>query len=160
MLGLLGHLEWKVTIISSNFLALMLIITMSMNIHLVVRYRELFRDQPSASQPELVIMTVKHMLKPCFYTAITTIIAFSSLVISGIRPVIDFGLMMTIGLVVVFLTSFSLFPALLVLTKKQVLRTGDSINYPLTVKLGQFTESHGKAVLLICLLYTSPSPRD
>ena len=58
MLGLLGHLEWKVTIISSNFLALMLIITMSMNIHLVVRYRELFRDQPSASQPELVLMTL------------------------------------------------------------------------------------------------------
>ena len=61
MLGLLGHLEWKVTIISSNFLALMLIITMSMNIHLVVRYRELFRDQPSASQPELVLMTIKHL---------------------------------------------------------------------------------------------------
>ncbi len=150
MLGLLlGHLGWKVTIISSNFLALMLIITMSMNIHLVVRYRELFRDQPNASQSDLVLMTIKHMLKPCFYTAITTVIAFSSLVISGIRPVIDFGLMMTIGLIVVFLTSFSLFPALLVMTKKRVLRTGDSINYPLTVKLGQLTEKYGKAVLMI-----------
>ena len=149
MLGLLGHLGWKVTIISSNFLALMLIITMSMNIHLVVRYRELFRDLPNASQSELVLMTIKHMLKPCFYTAITTIIAFSSLVISGIRPVIDFGLMMTIGLIVVFLTSFSLFPALLVMTKKRVLRIGDSINYPLTVKLGELTEKYGKAVLII-----------
>ena len=152
MLGLLGHLGWKVTIISSNFLALMLIITMSMNIHLVVRYRELFRDQPNASQSELVLMTIKHMLKPCFYTAITTIIAFSSLIISGIRPVIDFGLMMTIGLIVVFLTSFSLFPALLVMTKKRVLRTGDSINYPLTVKLGKLTEKYGKAVLVISMV--------
>jgi hypothetical protein len=149
MLGLLGLLGWKVTIISSNFLALMLIITMSMNIHLVVRYRELYRDYPEASQRDLVRLTVQNMARPCFYTAITTIIAFASLVISGIRPVIDFGLMMTVGLIVVFLTSFTLFPTLLLLTKKTTLKREDSNSYPLTAVLGRFTENHGRAVLVV-----------
>ena len=73
MLGLLGLVGWKVTIISSNFIALMLIITMSMNIHLVVRYRELFRDHPEASHYDLVRLTIHNMVLPCLYTAVTTI---------------------------------------------------------------------------------------
>ncbi len=149
MLGLLGLLGWKVTIISSNFLALILIISMSMNIHLVVRYRELYRDYPNASQLDLVRLTIQNMARPCFYTAITTIIAFASLVISGIRPVIDFGWMMTIGLVVVFLTSFTLFPSLLLLTKKSTLKKEDGNTYPLTAILSRFTENHGKTVLIV-----------
>ena len=149
MLGLLGLVGWKVTIISSNFIALMLIITMSMNIHLVVRYRELFRDNPDADQYELVRLTVQHMARPCFYTAVTTIIAFMSLVLSGIKPVIDFGWMMTIGLAVLFLTSFTLFPALLIMTKKVALARPEGANYPFTAVLGRFTEKHGTVVLVL-----------
>ena len=151
MLGLLGLLGWSVTVVSSNFVALMLIITMSMNIHLVVRYRELFHDHPQADQFELVSLTVRHMAQPCLFTAVTTIIAFTSLVISDIQPVIDFGWMMTISLAVVFITSFTLFPALLVLTKKTDMARPDSDNYPLTDKLGRFTENHGTLVLILAL---------
>jgi len=149
MIGLLGLLGWSVTVVSSNFVALMLIITMSMNIHLVVRYRELFRDHPQASQFELVSLTVQHMAQPCFFTAITTITAFSSLVLSEIQPVIDFGWMMTISLVVVFVTSFTLFPALLVLTKKSELALADREHFPLTAMLGRFTEKRGALVLIL-----------
>jgi len=122
MLGLLGWLDWKVTVISSNFVALMLITTMSMNLHLVVRYREIFRDHPAASQYELTRRTVREMFLPCFYTAFTTVIAFTSLVVSDIKPVIDFGWMMVLGLAVLFVTSFTLFPALLVLLPRRPLR--------------------------------------
>ena len=115
MIGLLGLVGWNVTVISSNFISLMLIITMSMNVHLIVRYRQLRNDFPEQSQYELVLNTACKMVWPCFYTALTTIMAFSSLVVSGIKPVIDFGWMMTIGLSVTFLTSFILFPALLML---------------------------------------------
>jgi predicted RND superfamily exporter protein len=152
MLGLLGLLGWSVTVVSSNFIALMLIITMSMNIHLVVRYRELFRDFPEASQFELVSLTVRHMAQPCLFTAITTVIAFSSLLISDIQPVIDFGWMMTISLVVVFVTSFTLFPALLALTKKSQLARADRETYPFTASLGRFTEKFGGAVLILAVL--------
>lgn len=152
MLGLLGHVGWKVTIISSNFIALMLIITMSMNIHLVVRYRELFRDHHDADQFELTRLTVRHMAQPCLYTAVTTIIAFTSLVVSDLKPVIDFGWMMTIGLAVVFMTSFTLFPALLVMTQKRELSRAEGDSYPFTAVLGRFTERFGTLVLVLSLL--------
>ena len=148
MIGLLGLLNWKVTVISSNFVSLMLIITMSMNIHLIVRYRELHRDLPNASQFELVRATMAHMVRPCFYTATTTIIAFASLVFSGIKPVIDFGWMMTIGLSVVFITSFTLFPSLLLQFAKKPLRVPEGDQYRFTEVLGRFTERFGTVVLV------------
>lgn len=152
MLGLLGIVGWNVTVISSNFVALMLIITMSMNIHLVVRYRELFRDHPEADQFELVKLTTQHMVRPCLYTALTTIIAFASLVVSDIKPVIDFGWMMTIGLAVVFLTSFLLFPSLLMMTPRRPLGRPEGANYPFTAMLGRFTERHGPLVLILAVV--------
>ena len=115
MIGVLGLTGWKVTVISSNFLALMLIITISMNIHLTVRYRQLHRDFPELSHQELVATTLRRMVWPCLYTALTTIIGFGSLVFSGIKPVIDFGWMMSIGLAVTFATAFTLFPAVVLL---------------------------------------------
>ena len=115
MIGVLGLVGWKVTVISSNFLALMLIITISMNIHLTVRYRQLHRDFPELSHHELVATTLRRMVWPCLYTALTTIIGFGSLVFSGIKPVIDFGWMMSIGLAVTFAAAFTLFPAVVLL---------------------------------------------
>ena len=115
MIGVLGLVGWKVTVISSNFLALMLIITISMNIHLTVRYRQLHRDFPGLSHHDLVATTVRRMVWPCLYTALTTIIGFGSLVFSGIKPVIDFGWMMSMGLAVTFITAFTLFPAIVLL---------------------------------------------
>ena len=115
MIGMLGLVGWKVTVISSNFLALMLIITISMNIHLTVRYRQLHRDFPELSHRDLVATTVRRMVWPCLYTALTTIIGFGSLVFSGIKPVIDFGWMMSIGLAVTFMTAFTLFPSIVLL---------------------------------------------
>ena len=115
MIGMLGLVGWKVTVISSNFLALMLIITISMNIHLTVRYRQLHRDFPDLSHHDLVATTVRRMVWPCLYTALTTIIGFGSLVFSGIKPVIDFGWMMSIGLAVTFVTAFTLFPSIVLL---------------------------------------------
>jgi len=115
MIGLLGWVGWQVTVISSNFISLMLILTMSMNVHLVVRYRQLALDRPGSSHRELVLATMCKMVWPCFYTALTTILAFGSLVFSSIKPVIDFGWMMSIGLAVTFAVSFLLFPAALTL---------------------------------------------
>jgi len=126
MIGVLGLIGWKVTVISSNFLALMLIITISMNIHLIVRYRQLNRDYPDDDQVALVGTTTHKMVKPCLYTALTTIMGFSSLVVSEIKPVIDFGWMMSAGLAVTFITSFLLFPTLLlVMGKKESDSTGE-----------------------------------
>ena len=106
MIGVLGFVNWDVTVISSNFISLMLILTIAMNVHLAVRYKQLCSEMPNSTQSEIVFLTTRKMVWPCLYTALTTICAFTSLVFSGIKPVIDFGWMMTIGLSVTFLTSF------------------------------------------------------
>jgi predicted RND superfamily exporter protein len=153
MMGVLGLSGWNVTIISSNFLALMLIITISMNIHLIVRYRQLNRDRPDDDQLALVRTTTHKMVKPCLYTALTTVIGFGSLVVSDIKPVIDFGLMMSAGLAVTFVTSFLLFPTLLmVLGKTQSKPTVDSDRFLIPAYLARLTETQGNKILLLAVI--------
>jgi predicted RND superfamily exporter protein len=113
MLGILGALDWRMTVISSNFVAVLLIITLAIAIHLVVRYRELHALEPEGDLHERVRESMGLMVVPCFYTSITTIVAFMSLVVSGIQPVIDFGLMMTVGIAVGLLLAFILVPCLM-----------------------------------------------
>jgi len=117
MVCLLGLLNWPISVVSSNFLSLLLIITLSLNIHLIVRYRELAKLHPEFDQFKLVHETVSSKFIPCLYTALTTIVAFASLIVSGIRPVIDFGYIMCLGIMVALLTTFILFPALALLLK-------------------------------------------
>ena len=152
MFGLLGLVGWKVTIISTNFVSLMLILTMSMNIHLVVRYRELLRDHPDLDQFELVRRTVAEMARPSLYTVLTNIIGFGSFVLCDIKPVIDFGWMMSIGLLVAFLCTFMLFPALLVMTARKPLTRPEAQGYAFTESLARLTERHGKAILTVSLV--------
>ena len=150
MMGVLGLAGWKVTVISSNFLALMLIITISMNIHLIVRYRQLNRDKPDDDQLALVRTTIHKMVKPCLYTALTTIIGFSSLVVSDIKPVIDFGWMMSAGLAVTFVTSFLLFPTLLLVMGKSGSKPkADSDRFALPAFLARLTETQGNKILVL-----------
>lgn len=119
MLGYVSWLDWRLTVISSNFVALLLITSLAIIIHLVVRYREYLTENPEWSREELVVATVKFMVRPCLYTSLTTMVAFMSLVVSDIRPVIDFGWMMTMGLVVALSLAFLVLPSLLVLLPKQ-----------------------------------------
>ena len=113
MTGLLGLLGWKVTVISSNFIALMLILTMAMNIHISTRFLQLQNNFPNLTHFEIISMTTKKMFWPIIYTVLTTICAFLSLVFSGIKPIIDFGWMMTFGLITSFIITFTLLPTLL-----------------------------------------------
>ena len=113
MMGLLGILGWKVTVISSNFIALMLILTMAMNIHMSTRFLQLRKDYPTKNNFEIISLTTNKMFWPILYTVLTTIFAFLSLIFSGIKPIIDFGWMMTFGLITSFIITFSLLPTLL-----------------------------------------------
>jgi len=113
MMGLLGILGWKVTVISSNFIALMLILTMAMNIHMCTRFLQIRKDFPSKNNFEIISLTTNKMFWPILYTVLTTIFAFLSLIFSGIKPIIDFGWMMAFGLVTSFVITFTLLPTLL-----------------------------------------------
>ena len=113
MTGLLGLLGWKVTVISSNFIALMLILTMAMNIHMSTRFLQLKKNYPELKNSEIILMTTSKMFWPILYTALTTICAFLSLILSEIKPIIDFGWMMSLGLITSFIITFTLLPTLL-----------------------------------------------
>jgi predicted RND superfamily exporter protein len=152
MFGYLGLVQWKVSVVSSNFTSLLLIMTLSLTIHLIERYFELQMENRDADQHYLVLETVKTKALPSLYTALTTIVAFGSLMLSGIRPVIDFGYMMAIGICVAFLISFTLFPSALILLKpKLTLRTHDFTGF-LTRVFSHVVESHGKPVLILYIV--------
>ena len=113
MIGFLGLVGWKVTVISSNFIALMLILTMAMNIHLSVRYLQYRKENPDVTNNQALQWTSEKMFWPILYTVLTTICAFLSLIFSGIKPIIDFGWMMTVGLLVSMSVTFTLLPSVL-----------------------------------------------
>ena len=142
MIGLLGLIGWKVTVISSNFIALMLILNMAMNIHVTVRFLQLKKEFLEITKSEAVLQASKKMMLPILYTVLTTICAFLSLVFSGIKPIIDFGWMMTLGLVVSFLVTFLLLPSLINLLSSEneivINRTEKSI---ITNTLASFTKN-------------------
>ena len=143
MMGLLGLFGWKVTVISSNFISLQLIITMAVSIHLIVRYRELLRTHPEKDQRQLILETVILMLTPCLYAALTTIAGFGSLLLCNILPVRSFGWMMSAGIVVSLVITFIFFPAALMLMHKVPPHVKKERRVSLTAALARFTNAHG-----------------
>ena len=141
MLGILGFIGWKVTVISSNFIALMLILNMAMNIHVTVRFLQLKKEFKELSKSEAVLETSKKMFKPILYTVLTTICAFLSLIFSGIKPIIDFGWMMTAGLTVSILVTFFLLPSLLsIFSSDNDVDVKDTEKSQITSALGNFSK--------------------
>ena len=149
MIGILGICGWEVTVISSNFISLQLIITMALTIHLIVRYRELQVGNPEWSQMELVKETVFSKFIPCLYTTLTTVAGFSSLLICDILPVITFGMMMSVGLVVSLIVTFLLFPAILCLIPKGKFGEDRQFCSGFTRFLANVTQNNAKTVFIV-----------
>ncbi|MCP4188136.1 MAG: MMPL family transporter, partial [Gammaproteobacteria bacterium] len=149
MMGYLGWMQWPVTVVSSNFVSLLLIITLSLVIHLIVRYRELAELNTETTQFDLISETVRSKFVPCIYTAITTMVAFGSLLVSGIRPVIDFGWMMVIGISISFVLAFTLFPAVLVLLPRQNHNSKLGLTTGIINTLANFVHHHRNLTLVL-----------
>tara|TARA_B100000700_G_C15022989_1_gene846713 strand:- start:163 stop:2541 length:2379 start_codon:yes stop_codon:yes gene_type:complete len=152
MLGILGLLGWKVTVISSNFIALMLILTMAMNIHMSTRFLQLRRNFTKLKKSQILLMTTKKMFWPILYTILTTICAFLSLIFSEIKPIIDFGWMMTMGLVVSFLITFSLLPTLINFIDDKNINIKENQNSKITYFLANKSIYNKSLILLITVL--------
>ncbi len=149
MFGLLGWLGWEVTVISSNFISLQLIITMAISIHLIVRYRELLAQSPQEPNRRLILDTVRLKLKPCVYAVLTTVAGFGSLVFCDILPVITFGWMMIVGLFVSLIVTFLIFPAVLILMPKDKPPVKREWQFSVTSVTAKLTEAHGIPIMII-----------
>ena len=139
MVGFLGLMNWKVTVISSNFIAMMLILTMAMNIHISTRYIQLVKTHSDLNNYEILKIATSKMVWPILYTVLTTICAFLSLIFSGIKPIIDFGWMMTFGLLTSLIITFTLLPTLLNFVQNSNVSLSKENDSKITSYLGIFT---------------------
>ena len=152
MMGLLGLLGWKVTVISSNFIALMLILTMAMNIHMSTRFLQIRKYNPNKDNFEILSLTTNKMFLPILYTVLTTIIAFLSLIFSGIKPIIDFGWMMTFGLITSFIITFTLLPTLLNFTPIENISVKETKESLITSFLGSLSLNYQTVIFSISIV--------
>ncbi|MGY8785099.1 MAG: efflux RND transporter permease subunit, partial [Pseudomonadales bacterium] len=151
MVGVLGLMDWRVTVVSSNFISLLLIITISLTVHLTVRYRELRATRHYTNHDKLLRHSVLSMFRPCLYTALTTAVAFGSLIVSGILPIITFGWMMMMGVATALIVVFTLFPAILSIIKRDESKISPNLRLNLTSALADVTAKLDNKILYIYL---------
>ena len=149
MVGILGLMDWRVTVVSSNFISLLLIITISLTVHLMVRYRELRATRHYSNHAKVLRHSVKSMFRPCFYTALTTAVAFGSLIVSGILPIITFGWMMMMGVATALMVAFTLFPAVMSSLKEDDTIFSSDLRLNLTSALAKITDNFKGKILVI-----------
>jgi len=152
MTGLLGLLGWKVTVISSNFIALMLILTMAMNIHVSVRYLQIKKENTDLKNKDIILIATKKMFWPILYTVLTTICAFLSLIFSEIKPIIDFGWMMTLGLITSFIVTFTLLPTILNFLSKDETNVKEESDSLITKLLSNVAINNSKTIFSVTIL--------
>ena len=150
--GLISWLGWKVTVVSANFIALLMIIGISLTVHLVVRYREIASKFNDLSHDDVLKKTLSQMFLPCLYTALTTMVAFASLIISDIRPIMDFGLLMVLSISIAFIVSFVFFGSLSSLMGKNLKDTKIDYSSGFTTWINSLVVRFKNIILLISLL--------
>ena len=147
-MGVVGWFNWKVTVVSANFVSILMIISISLMVHLIVRYQELGIFNKEINQKDLVNKTLRQMFLPCLYTALTTIAAFASLIVSDIKPIIDFGLIMVIGISITFIFAFIFFGSSLSIIKKRYLDLGSDKSKNITLYIHSFVENYPIPILI------------
>ncbi len=150
--GILGFFGYEITVISSNFISLQLIITLSIILHLIVQFQEYNQTFQQARQKRLVFATLLSKVKPSFFAIITTIAGFSSLVFSGIKPIVNLGIMMSIGIGVSLVVAFLLFASIVSQLKKLPSKKRLSSKFSFTHFCSNFTLKHGNLILIISFL--------
>ena len=143
--GFLGYMDWKISVVSSNFIALLLILTISLTVHVLVKINELQKE--STDNNKSLIDAVDQMFLPCFFAALTTAVAFLSLLLGDLKPVIEFGKMMAFGISIAFIFTFSFLPSSLTLIKKNISKDYLSL-HKITNKILALSKNHSTYIYL------------
>ena len=152
--GFLGYMDWKISVVSSNFIALLLILTISLTVHVLVKINEL--QKGSIDNKKSLIDAVEQMFLPCFFAALTTAVAFLSLLLGELKPVIEFGKMMAFGISIAFIFTFSFLPSSLCLIKnnksKDYLSLHKITNWILAISKKYSTYIYLTFTIVFCVL--------
>jgi hypothetical protein len=152
MMGGMGLVHWDVTVVSANFVTLQLILTMELAIYVMSRYRELLWEKPNDSNHDLVLEAVKEAFVPAFYMKLTTIVGFESLIFCDILPVVQFGWIMTLGVIVSMVLIYWIVPAVMVLFPKLEAKQESEWGAPLTFQFARFTVNQPGVIYLATLI--------
>ena len=153
-MGLVGWFGWKVTVVSANFISILMIISISLMVHLIVRYQELGILDKESDQKNIINTTLNQMFLPCLYTALTTVAAFASLIVSDIKPIIDFGLIMVLGIFITFIFAFILFGSFMPLIKRESLNLGIDKSKGITLYIHSFVEKNPISIIFLsCMIF-------
>ena len=136
--GFLGYMDWKISVVSSNFIALLLILTISLTVHLLVKINEIKKGTDFRTA---IVKGYDQMFAPCFFAALTTAVAFLSLTFGELKPVIEFGKMMAFGISIAFILTFTFLPCILYLIYRP--KTKDFLSiYKVTRSLLSFSQKN------------------
>ena len=142
--GFLGYMDWKISVVSSNFIALLLILTISLTVHLLVKINELNKQ---TNFKDAIIQGYDQMFAPCFFAALTTAVAFLSLTFGDLKPVIEFGKMMAFGISIAFMLTFTFLPCALYFIKQS--NTKDYLSlHKVTQTLLNFSQNNRQFITL------------
>jgi len=148
--SVLGLMDWKISVISSNFIALLLILTISLTVHVLVRFTEVSRS--SESTDDAIYKTLNQMVRPCLFAALTTAIAFLSLIMGDIKPVIEFGKMMSVGMIFAFIFTFTFLPSAMKLAIKSSSTHSLELINKIPSRLAMIALKQGKQIAIFFLL--------
>ena len=143
--GFLGYMDWKISVVSSNFIALLLILTISLTVHLLVKINEIKKE---TNYKDAIIQGYDQMFAPCFFAALTTAVAFLSLTFGDLKPVIEFGKMMAFGIFIAFILTFTFLPCALYLINQS--NTKDYLSlHKITQSLLNFSQNNKQSIILL-----------
>ena len=152
--GFLGFMDWKISVVSSNFIALLLILTISLTVHLLVKINEIKKEK---SLRNAIVEGYGQMFAPCFFAALTTAVAFLSLTFGELKPVIEFGKMMAFGISIAYILTFTFLPCAIYLVSK--IKTKDYLSlHRITSWILDFSNNNkiiiGSSFIIIFIIFS------
>lgn len=113
--ALLAWIGLELTMISSTLAAIVTVIGVATTMHLMLKFQS---ERRKGSERRVALEhSFQALLAPIFWACVTDAVGFSALTIAQVGPVRDFGIMMAIGSMVVFLSILVLVPGLALLGK-------------------------------------------
>ena len=152
--GFLGFMDWKISVVSSNFIALLLILTISLTVHLLVKINEIKKEK---NLRNAIVEGYGQMFAPCFFAALTTAVAFLSLTFGELKPVIEFGKMMAFGISIAFILTFTFLPCAIYLVSK--IKTKDYLSlHKITSWILDFSNNNkiiiGSSFIIVFIIFS------
>ncbi|MCR6577174.1 efflux RND transporter permease subunit [Campylobacter insulaenigrae] len=147
--GIFALLGFDITIVSSNYVALVLIITVSVVIHLIVHFIENLQKHKKSSVYKILLSTLLDKASPSFYAILTTVVGFLSFIFSDIEPIIKLGIMMSLGISVSLLLAYIYFASILMLLPRVEIKKPDKSSFKFLTFCANASLNHRKIIYLI-----------